>query len=211
MNPESNTAPKEPLPLHRHAEENLVYIRDAIARSQSFTAVSGWGLIAMGLIAAPGSWVATRRTEEDGWLYAWAAIGFVACAVGVIAMCVKAYVRKMPLWVGAGRRFVLSFSPPILVGCVLTEALYQNHLDFLMPAVWLMLYGVAVISGGAYSVRPVPLMGLAFVVLGVFAAFYPLHTPVIGEAFLLRDAVLAFAFGGLHIVLGAIIATRYGG
>lgn len=208
---ETNLATEEHTPIAQRAEENLVYIREAIARSDSFTGISGWGMMAMGLIAIVGSWLAPQSRMLDGWLYSWAFVAVVACSVGVIAMCIKAYVRKTPLWAGSGRRFAMSFTPPILVGVVLSEVFYQNYLEHLLPCMWLMLYGLAVLNGGAYSVKPVPIAGAAFLLLGFWAGFMPLDVPTVVADYLVRDAVLAIGFGGIHLVLGAIVAARYGG
>ncbi len=228
MSPNRSQAlqPREPAEnttaIHERAEANLLYIRDAIALSDSFTAVPGWGMLAMGTIAVVGSWIAPRSTAVDGWINTWTAVAILACSVGMIAMAIKAYVRKIPIWAGSGRRFLVSFAPAIFAGCILTEIFYQNRLDNLMPPMWLMLYGVAIMNGGAYSVKPVPITGLAFFILGVAAAFYPLDRQLWFEGsrlaanpwlegYLLRDAVLAAGFGGFHLVLGAIVAARHGG
>jgi hypothetical protein len=66
----------------------------------------------------------------------------------------------------------------------------------------MLLYGSAVIAGGAYSIRVIPLMGVAFLVLGAFALLVP-SVP--------RDWLMAASFGALHIAFGARIALRYGG
>ena len=71
-----------------------------------------------------------------------------------------------------------------------------------IAGVWLLLYGTGVVTGGAFSIRIVPLMGLCFMVLGAVALFCP---PNWGNAF------LASGFGGLHILFGAVIASKYGG
>lgn len=209
--PIEKAAPDAPIPLHGRAEDNLSFIREAMTRSSSFTAVPGWGMVAMGVIALFGAWVAAVQQSLDWWVNTWGAVAVVACSVGVAFMLVKAKRNRASLFSGPGRRFLLSFSPSIAAGIILSELFYRQHLDHLMPTTWLMLYGIAVMNGGAYSVKPVPLTGLCFLVLGVASAFLPLESVTVVGSFLLRDAILALGFGGLHIVLGIIVATKYGG
>jgi hypothetical protein len=108
----------------------------------------------------------------------------------------------MPLLSGPGRKFLLSFSPPMVVGALLTFVLYRAGFLEAIPGVWLLLYGTGVVAGGAFSVRIVPVMGLCFMVAGVIALFAPAAW---------GHPILGAAFGGLHIAFGIPIARSYGG
>src|SRR5262249_24232497 len=103
---------------------------------------------------------------------------------------------------GPGRKFLLSFVPPIAVGGLLTYALAHAGLHALLPGVWLLLYGTAIVTGGAFSVRVVPIMRLCLMLFGAMALFAPRN---IGDLF------MAFGFGFVHIGFGMWIAKRYGG
>jgi hypothetical protein len=191
-----------PRPLHDRALDNLSYIRAAMERAGSFTAVPGWGSVAVGATALVATWIAVRSRTDAAWLAVWLVEAVVAGAIGGAALVWKARVAHDSLLSGPGRRFGLAFLPPLLVGGLLTIALHQAGLFQAMPGMWLMLYGTAVITAGAFSVRIVPLMGLCFSVLGAAALFAP------GRWW---PWFMAAGFGGLHVVFGWIIARRYGG
>jgi len=192
----------DPIPIHTHALENLRYIRSTMERAGSFTAVPGLGGMIMGSTVLPAAWLAARQTTPHAWLTVWLVEMVLAVAIGCLAMAHKARRSRQPLWHDAGRKFLWSFSPPIIAGALLTWPLFLAGPLNLLAAAWLLLYGAAVIAGGAFSVRIVPAMGLAFFALGVVALLAP---PA------LRDLPLAAGFGGLHLVFGFWIYRRYGG
>lgn len=171
-------------------------------QAASFTAVPGWGQVWMGFTAIIAAWIASGRTAPNEWLAVWLAEGAVAVVIGVSTMVMKAKAVQSPLLSGPGRRFVLSFLPPLMVGGVLTAALVIENGFRLIPGTWLLLYGTGVVTGGAYSVRVIPVMGLLFMALGAAAIFAPADW---------GNWILAAAFGGLHIVFGSLIARNYGG
>ncbi len=191
-----------PHPLRDQALDNLRFIRQTMERAGSFTAVPGWGQVAVGVTALAAALVAARQTSVELWLATWLGEAVVALAIGGSTMVRKAYAVNDPILSGPGRRFGLSVLPPMVVGGLLTIALYRAGLWRALPGTWLLLYGAGFVTGGAFSVRIVPVMGLCFMFVGSVALF----TPAAWGTW-----CMAAGFGGLHIVFGAIIARRYGG
>ena len=193
---------REPIPIDARAADHLRYIRETMERAAEFTAVPGWGGVAMGVTALMAALAASRQNTPRAWLAVWLIEAFVAVAIAAPAAATKAHRANSALFSGPGRKFVLSFAPPIVVGGLLTFALY--HADFLaaLPGVWLLLYGTAIVTGGAFSVRVVPVMGLCLMLLGAAALFAP---PLWGDAF------MAAGFGVVQIGFGWWIARHFGG
>jgi hypothetical protein len=156
----------------------------------------------MGVIAVVAGGVATRAPTPLAWVGCWLVAAAMALLVGGWAMSVKARRAGTPVLSWSGRRFMLSFLPPLAVGVLLTVALVRSGLPSVLPGTWLLLYGSGVVTGGAFSVRAVPVMGVCFMLLGIAALFGP---PGWG------NPLMAAGFGGLHIVFGLLIARRYGG
>ena len=191
-----------PVPLEAHAADNLRFIRETMERAAALTAVPGWGGVAMGLTAVAAAFVAARQTAREAWLAIWVGEALLALAIAGAAMARKARAAKMPLLSGPGRKFALSFAPPLLVGALLTVVLFRAGYVAVLPGMWLLIYGTAVVTGGAFSVRVVPVMGFCLMATGAAALFAPASW---GNWF------MAAGFGGLQIVFGVVIAKKYGG
>lgn len=198
--------------LHQRAARDLAFIRDTMARSGSFTAMSGVGTVAVGCCAILGDVIAVQRVIPGWWLGTWFVIGALSVLIGFGAMVRKSRRSHSPLTRGVGRRFLLSFLPPLFAGGILTFALYVRGAYDLLPGTWLLLYGVGVVTGGTFSVRFIPVMGGCFMALGVAALALATFDysaqigPVTGA-----DATLVCGFGFLHIVCGVVIARYHGG
>jgi hypothetical protein len=188
--------------LQGRAIDDLRFIRETMENAAAFTAVSGWGMVAVGATAFAAAAVAVAQPTVRGQLIAWFAAAAVSIAVSAYAIWRKAKRANAPLFHGAGRKFLLSFFPPMTVGAILTYVLLENGTFALVPPMWLMMYGTAVITGGAFSVRAVPLMGLLFIAAGVVSLVLPGWT---------MHWLLGATFGALHVIFGLIIARRYGG
>ena len=193
---------EEPPALHDRAIANLRFIRETMERASSFTAVPGWGGVIMGATALLAALVASQQTSRNLWLATWTVEALLALIIGGWAMDRKARRVQTPLLSGPGRKFALSYSPPILVGVLLTVVLYRAGLADILPGMWLLLYGTGVVTGGAFSVKIVPVMGVCFMLLGAVALFAPAAW---------GNYLMAAGFGGLHLIFGIIIARRHGG
>jgi hypothetical protein len=200
IRPMHPTAPA-PVEIQAHAMDNLRYIRRTMERAGSFTAVPGIGGALMGATALAASWVSGRRPTAHWRLTVWFVEACIALVIGIAGAVWKSRRANVPLLSGPGRKFVAGFAPPLLAGALLTTVLYPAGLWALLPGVWLLLYGASVVSGGAASVRAVPLMGACFMAFGAVALFEP------G----LGGAMLVAGFGGLHLAFGLVIAVKYGG
>lgn len=195
------TPPRPSLALHERAADNLRYIRETMERATSFTAISGLGFVWIGVTAVATAWLASLQASPESWAAVWAAELVLASVIGVGMTARKARAQGERLRSYAGRKLVLAFSPPMAVGGLLTIAAFMAGAQSLVPGIWLGLYGTGVMTGGAYSVRVVPLMGAAFIGMAAVA----LLTPVPG------DLVLGLGMGGLHVLFGLVIWRWHGG
>ena len=192
----------EPVNLGDRAIDNLAFIRETMERSTSFTAVPGYGGMLMGVTALVAAYIAAQQIYLRDWLVTWLAEAGLAFAIGLLAMWQKSRIVESSLLSTPSKKFALSFAPPLIAGIAITLGLWRyEHFEIMAP-VWMLCYGAAVICGGAFSVRIIPVMGWFFLTLGAAAFALP-------SSF--GNYLMAASFGVLHIVFGFIIARRYGG
>jgi hypothetical protein len=205
--------PHRPAPVTSLAPDpaaDLRFIRDTMERSASFTAIPGWGQVILGATALAAAWFAEQSLAQQkltahqpsAWLKIWLAEAILAAVIAVLSMRWKANRRGLPLFTGPGRKVALGLFPPLVAGALLTFLLDRAGLDSALAPAWLLLYGAGIITGGAYSVSIVPVMGLCFMATGALAVVAPAAW---------ANYFLAAGFGGLHIVFGFLIARRHGG
>lgn len=193
----------EPPTLADRAAADLTFIRRTMADAATFTDVPGWGLVGMGVIGLGTAPIAALQPTPDRWLGAWLAAAAVALGLGSAATLRKIRRRLGTVAVPApARSFFLALAPALVAAAVMTVALVRSANDALLPGSWLLLYGAGVTTAGARSVRAVPLMGAAFLLLGTLALLIPS---------LPGDAMMATGFGGVHVVAGLAIARRHDG
>ena len=192
-----------PAALHAHAMDELRFIRSTMERAGAFTAIPGWGGVIIGLSALVAATLAgAPRNDDLRWFVIWLADALIASIVAVVTIVRKARASGLPLGGTIARRFALASAPPLTAGVILTAVFLRSDLLARLPGCWLLMYGVGLTTGGAFSVRAIPIMGLWFMALAVGAFAAPIAW---GQFF------MAAGFGGLHIIFGLLIARRYGG
>jgi uncharacterized membrane protein YjfL (UPF0719 family) len=191
----------QPVPIDRRAADNLRFIRDTMERAASFTAVPGWGGVVLGVSAIAAGAMSVGHSVQTQFSV-WVSESVLALLIAFVAVRLKSKRLELSLQSRAARRALLSFAPPLLAGAIMTAVLYHAGVVTVLPGLWLLLYGAAVVTGGAFSVRIVPVMGLCFMLLGALSLLAPASW---GNGFLIGG------FGGLHIGFGTVIARRHGG
>lgn len=193
---------KEPINIGERAIDNLQFIRETMERSAIFTSVPGYGGILMGATAIVAAYFANAQPLIKDWLTVWLIEAVLAFAIGLLAMWQKSKIGNVSLTSAPAKKFAMSFLPPLVCGVFITLGLWRfGHFEVMMPT-WMLLYGAAIVCGGAFSVKLIPIMGWCFIALGAVAFFLPTD---------FGNVMMAASFGVLHIVFGAIIAKKFGG
>lgn len=201
-----SSAGNEPIPessaLHARAMADLRFIRETMESASAFSAFSGWGLILIGGVATACGLVAARQPTRLGWLTAWVAAAAVSALIGGLSTARKTRTAQEPLIPGPARKFALSLAPAVVSGALLTGAVERGERFDLLPGMWLLLYGAGLVAAGAWSVRVVPVIGIAFMVLGAAGLLLPLPW---------SNWLLIVGFGRLHVAFGVIVGRKHGG
>lgn len=170
-------------------------------RAATFSAVPGRGGVLMGVVGLAGGLLAQRQPDRTMWLTVWIATAVVGFVIAAISIVTRAKRARVPLLGGPGRKFAFGLAPSLVVAVLITSALAANGQHALLPAVWLLLYGTALLASGAFSIAALGVMGLCFVALGALAMVMPAQ----------GDLLLMAGFGGLQIGFGFWIWRRHGG
>lgn len=191
-----------PVNIGDRAIDNLAFIRETMERSTHFTAVPGYGGMLMGLTALVAAYIATIQSVLRDSLITWLVEAALAFAIGLLAMWQKSKIAGQSLASVPAKKFALGFAPPFIAGAIIVLGMIKADVFYLLPPICMVTYGAAVVCGGAFSVKAVPVMGWCFIGLGAVAFAIP---PSNG------NIMMAASFGMLHVIFGALIARKYGG
>ncbi len=188
--------------LHSRAEDDLSYIRKAMARAEGLSTVSGKSIMVMGGIALiAGALANSGETLGEQMLY-WLAAAPVAALAGIIGSVWKSRRRDTGPLLDPVNRFLLCLIPPITIAAVVTHSLWATELSKLLPCLWLLCYGCGVLAAGTYAARPIAIMGAAFLGAGLISMTLPTHW---------LNTSMTLSFGLLHLIFGWQVMKHHGG
>jgi len=191
--------PETPAAIESRALGTLAYIRASIESSNSMD-LPGMAGIVMGIIGLLTAAVVSLPRCAPHWLGIWLSAAAVALVLGG-ALVARQYVQRgHARYLGPARKFLLCLCPALLAGAVLTSVFEGAGQTHVIPGMWLLLYGCAVLSASTVTTpgiaRLIGAMGALFVALGslTFALPEVAHT-----------AMLGLGFGAVHIIFGILI------
>jgi hypothetical protein len=195
-----------PVPIESRALGTLAYIRASIDSSSSMD-VPGMAGIVMGIIGVLAAIVVSLPQLAPHWLGIWLFAAALALLLGGALVARQIAQRGHTRYLGPARKFLLCLCPALLAGAVLTWVLWAAGETHVIPGMWLLLYGCAVLSASTVTItgiaRLIGIMGVLFAALGsmTFALPTVAHT-----------AMLGLGFGVLHIIFGILIGrSAHGG
>ena len=200
------------------AAEELKVIRQLMERPIRVSTMSGLSGIVAGLAAVAGvaldQYFWGRFEPQTAVLVNLAVwIGVLVAAGGGVLVLTRLRERRrgMPGWSRIKTRILLTILPAFVAGAGLTAAITGRYYvtgtwdaiaqGYLIPAIWMLFYGVALWQLGEFSPGEVRLLGAAFILAGVAAGLYP-YLPYV---------TLGLTFGGFHFVYGIVVWIRHGG
>jgi hypothetical protein len=191
--------PEAPVAFESSALGTLAYIRASIESSSSMH-VPGMAGIVMGVIGLLAAIVVSLPRWAGHWLGIWLAAAAVAFLLGGALVARQIVQRGHARYLGPARKFLLCLCPALFAGAVLTLVFITAGMTNVIPGMWLLLYGCAVLSASTVTIagiaRLICIMGALFVALGMITFALPTMA---------HTAMLGLGFGVLHVVFGFLI------
>lgn len=183
-------------------------IKDMMEKSSRFTAISGWSIVLIGVLATVSYfWVSSMFAKSINSPQAIrTAVVFALCLLAVsfaiVALCSAIKSKR----IGRPFRFdktigrlLFSFGLPMLVGGLFGIAmLVQGHYG-LTSSIMLLFYGLALVNCQHFTAPALRFLGYGELVLGIIDCY------LVDYGFLFW----LLGFGILHIVFGVFFVFKY--
>ena len=190
------------------ATEHLQVIRTLMERSALYRrALAPISLLVgvLGIVAAAVGWMLVIEAER-AFIGYWLAVSTV-CIIGAYLIARQQAIKDAePFWSSPTKRVTSALAPPLLVGLLaglltLAHPLWFFLQPWVLPALWMILYGCALHSAGFFMTRGIKLVGWLFVLCG--CAWMTSRCFAEGDLEVrTMHIVMGVAFGGVHLAYG---------
>lgn len=202
------------------ALEHLRVIRSLLEKSQVYRAVSApaalcGGILSLGaslLTINPSRLPLNGRLEPRTFLFVWLVILGITTALNLFLLQREAAGRSQPFFSEGMRTALRALLPPMLVGGVLGSGLIWFRDDVKLGSlVWILCYGLALLSTAHFSPRSLVRLGWAFLLSGIALTMVYFTQGGLGMAensATPASIFLGLTFGVLHIAYAVAVFVR---
>lgn len=197
------------------AVEQLRIIRTMMERATIFRALSGETALMGGAAALAAAWLSDGKCGWE-WAYTWL-IGLALVLVFNVFQIMRASTIHHRVFWNTGLRTALRGAAPSLVaggflGLLFVRVPEPNALPSTMfaAAIWILHYGIALLAIREFAPKSMIWLGWAFVIFGLFCLAELTRVkqvPCWLTNKLTPSQLMAIAFGGFHLIYGALIVT----
>lgn len=189
------------------AIRDLERIRALMERATRYSNLSGWSAIVAGVLAMAGAVLCWKLRVNFNHPHCarplaaiWGSVLVLAFAQNVVFTIVNARRRGEPAWSHLAQQIVVAMLPALFVGAAITGyGLQTGQLD-LLPPIWMLAYGMSLMALGLFAGAKIKVVGVFFLLLGAASLWW-------FQEYGLR--MMLVSFGGLHVLLGAVIVWKY--
>jgi len=208
--------------MENESLKTLKEIKTLMEKSTRFISLSGISGISAGIVALLGTLILYYNYTEpflkiptfnkdyseidnsynSFFVFIWIdAILMLFFAIGsaIFFTTRRAKKNKQPIWDHTVKQLLINMFIPLATGGIFCIILFLNHLFYLIPAISIIFYGLALINAGKYTLNEIKYLGLSEIIIGLFASIFWQY----GFIF------WAFGFGIMHIVYGSIMYFKY--
>lgn len=205
---------------HSKAEEDLRVIRTLMERATTYRAISAPTALVGGILSILSSFLIQMVNEPDNPLgrtirprefaFIWIDVLILTAAVNVFFVWREARNSGRP-FISSGMKLALgSIAPNLLVPAIFTiwflRVGYLGAVELELVAVWVIFYGLALLSTALFAPRSLALLGWAFLLTGI-------SVPVVANAVErlsddVPNLVMGVTFGLYHIIYAACAWAR---
>lgn len=194
------------------AVEQLKIIRTMMERATIFRALSGETALIGGAAALAAAWLSDGKA---GWAWAncWLAGLVLVVVFNAFQIFRASRFHKRAFW-SMGLRTALRGAFPSIVAGGFLGLLFVRSGDvtnaYAAASIWILHYGIALLAIREFAPRSMAWLGWIFVVFGLYSLAEITRVNQLPCYLITRvtpSQLMAIAFGGFHLIYGAIIVT----